>query len=212
MSGRRVWSGLAGMGMVGILAVVAAAQRYTPAMPAQGQAGDQVGARVVTIGDPQGKDDLFAGTEKFAKGASDVTSVDLGPQMLGLVSGNSGGAVARKMHFMVVRSYKYPRPGMYNMADVDAYRQKLQSGNWNCFVHTYESKSQSSTDICNRTLPGKGGREMVIMTVEPRELTFIHMSGEGSLAGLGALGALGGLGGITGQTPQPPTPPPPPHP
>ncbi len=118
---------------------------------------------------------------------------------LGRVSGNSG-AVAKKMHFMVVRSYKYPRPGMYSMANVDAYRQKLRSGDWNCFLHNYESEDQSSTDICNRALPNKQGREMVIMEVKPTKLTFIHISGQGSLAGLGSLGALGGLLG------QPPTP------
>jgi Domain of unknown function (DUF4252) len=155
------------------------------------------------------KDDLFDGTEKFAKGASNVTSVNLGPEMLGMVSGRHGGEVAHKMNFMVVRSYEYPRAGMYSMADVDAYRQKLRSGNWNCFVHTYESKTGESTDICNRPLPSGEGNEMVIMTVEPKELTFIHMSGKGSLADLGRLGAMGGYGG---SIPTPPAPPSPPNP
>ena len=164
---------------------------------------------MVSVGDPQVKDDLFDGTEKFAKGASNVTSVNLGPEMLGMVSGKHGGDVAHKMNFMVVRSYEYPRAGMYNMADVDAYRQKLRSGNWNCFVHTYESKTGESTDICNRPLPNNEGNEMVIMTVEPKELTFIHMSGKGSLADLGRMGAMGGFGG---NIPTPPAPPSPPNP
>ncbi len=153
----------------------------------------------------QVKDELFAGTEKFAAGASDVSDVNIGPDMLGMVSGKHGGDVAKKMNFMLVRSYTYPKPGMYSLADVDAYRQKLRTGNWNCFVHTYESKSGESTDICNRALPNGEGTEMVIMTVEPKELTFIHMSGKGSLADLSKLGALGSLGGLN--TPTPPTPP-----
>jgi len=153
----------------------------------------------------QVKDELFAGTEKFAAGASDVSDVNIGPDMLGMVSGKHGGDIAKKMNFMLVRSYTYPKPGMYNLADVDAYRQKLRTGNWNCFVHTYESKSGESTDICNRALPNGEGTEMVIMTVEPKELTFIHMSGKGSLADLSKLGALGSLGGLN--TPTPPTPP-----
>jgi hypothetical protein len=151
------------------------------------------------------KDDLFAGTEKFAKGASDVSDVNIGPDTLGMVSGKHGGDLAKKMNFMLVRSYTYPKPGMYNLADVDAYRQKLRTGNWNCFVHTYEHKSGESTDICSRPLPGEQGNEMVIMTVEPTQLTFIHTSGKGSLADLGKLGNLGNLG-------VPPTPPPPPSP
>ena len=172
--------------------------------------GARMQAAMMAVGDPQVKDDLFAGTEKFANGASDVTDVNLGPDMLGMVSGKHGGDVAHKMNFMVVRSYTYPRAGMYNMADVEAYRQKLRRGNWNCFIHTYESKSGESTDICNRALPNDGGNEMVILTVEPKELTFVHMSGKGSLADLGKLGALGGYGGAIPTPPAPPAPPMPP--
>ena len=182
------------------------------AMQAQMQAqmlaqGAIMQAGMVNVGDPQVKDDLFDGTEKFAKGASDVTSVNLGPDMLGMVSGKHGGDMAHKLNFMVVRSYEYPRAGMYNLADVDAYRQKLRSGNWNCFIHTTDSASGESTDICNRPLPNNGGNEMVIMTVEPKELTFIHMSGKGSLADLGRMGKMGGFGGGVPTPPEPPAPP-----
>ena len=163
---------------------------------------------VTRVGDPQVKDDLFAGTEKFAQGATNVTDVNLGPDMLGMVSGKRGGDVAHKLNFMVVRTYEYPRAGMYKMEDVEAYRQKLKTGNWNCFIHTRESETGESTDICNRALPNNEGSEMVIMTVEPKELTFIHMSGKGSLADLGKMGALGSLGGINlGGQPDPPEPP-----
>lgn len=168
-------------------------------------------AEVMTVGDPQVKDDLFAGTEKFANGASDVTDVNLGPDMLGMVSGKHGGDLAHKMNFMVVRTYEYPHAGMYRMEDVDAYRQKLRTG-WNCFIHTYESKSGESTDICSRALPNNQGNEMVILTVEPKELTFIHMSGNASLADLGKLGKMKGMGGDVPEPPTPPTPPTPPHP
>jgi len=168
---------------------------------------------MVSVGDPQVKDDLFAGTEKFAAGASDVTDVNLGPDMLGMVSGKHGGDMAHKLNFMVVRTYEYPRPGMYKMEDVEVYRQKLRAGNWNCFIHTHESKSGESTDICNRALPNNEGNEMVILTVEPQELTFIHMSGKGSLADLSKMGRMGGMGGVViPDPPDPPAPPAAPHP
>ena len=173
----------------------------------------QAQVEMVAMGDPQVKDELFAGTEKFAQGASDVTDVNLGPDMLGMVSGKHGGDLAHKMNFIVVRSYTYPRVGMYRMEDVDAYRERLRTGNWNCFIHVHESKSGESTDICSRPSPNKQGNEMVIMAVEPKELTFIHMSGNGSLADLGKLGALGNLGALGalgGHLPTPPTPPTPP--
>jgi len=156
---------------------------------------------------PQVKDDLFAGTEKFNAGASDATEVNLGPDMLGMVSGNHGGDVAHKMRFMVVRTYTYPHEGMYKMEDVDVYRQKLKTGNWNCFIHTYEQKSGESTDICKRALPNDAGNEMVILTVQPKQLTFIHMSGRGSLADLGNLDMLGKMGKIKIEAPKAPEPP-----
>ncbi len=198
---------------VGMVPMQAALQARSAAMQAHMMArGLMLQDGMVTVGDPQVKDDLFAGTEKFAKGASDVTDVNLGPDMLGMVSGKHGGDMAHKLNFMVVRTYEYPHEGMYSMADVDAYRQKLRSGNWNCFVHTYESKTGESTDICNRALPNGQGNEMVIMTVEPKELTFIHMSGKGSLADLSRMGRMGGMGGaVIPDPPDPPTPPVSPH-
>ena len=163
---------------------------------------------MVGVGDPQVKDELFAGTEKFAAGASDVTDVNLGPDMLGMVSGKHGGDMAHKLNFMVVRTYEYPKPGMYKMEDVEVYRQRLHAGNWNCFIHTHELKTGESTDICNRALPNGQGNEMVILTVEPQELTFIHMSGNGSLADLSKMGR--GFGGSIPTPPEPPAPPSPP--
>jgi hypothetical protein len=151
---------------------------------------------------PQVKDDLFDGTEKFNAGASQATELNMGPDMLDIVSGKHGGDVAHKLNFMVVRTYTYPREGMYKMEDVDIYRQKLKTGNWNCFIHTYEQKSGESTDICKRALPNDAGNEMVILTVQPKQLTFIHMSGHGSLADLGNLDMLGKMGKIKIEPPK----------
>ncbi len=159
-------------------------------------------AQVLAVGDPQVKDDLFAGTEKFAQGASDVTNINIGPEMLGMISGNQAADLAHKMKFILVRTYTYPNKGMYKLEDVEVYRQKLRSGSWNCFIHTYESNGGNSTDICNRALANHEGNEMVILTVAPKELTFIHMSGNASLADLSKLGSLGNM-----NAPKPVTPP-----
>jgi hypothetical protein len=135
---------------------------------------------------PQVKDDLFAGTEKFAQGASDVTEVNLDPNMMGMVGHNkdkddkdSSASLARKMHFMVIHTYKYDQPGMYKMEDFEAYRKKLEDGSWSCSIRV-RSKT-GSTDICSRTAADKETNEMVILTAQPKELTFIHMSGKMSL-------------------------------
>ena len=118
------------------------------------------------------KDDLFAGTEKFANGASDVTEVDMDPDTLGMVSGKDWKK-AQNMVLNVVKTYEYPKPGMYNIADVEEIRRRLDTGDWHCSIHTREVKSGESTDICykHRT---DGLVEQAIITVEPKELTFIH--------------------------------------
>jgi hypothetical protein len=174
-----------------LLAVVLTAVMLT-GVPCCARAA-QEGVRTVAAAEPQVKDDLFAGTEKFAQGATDVTDINLDPEMLGMVSGKKSGGLADKMNFIVVHSYHYPKPGMYKMEDVEPYRQKLRAGNWNCFIHVSESKTGESTDICRQPAPNNQGNEMVIITVEPMELTFVHISGNGSLADLGKLGALSGL-------------------
>ncbi|QMV18718.1 hypothetical protein GOB94_08515 [Granulicella sp. 5B5] len=118
------------------------------------------------------KDDLFAGTEVFAKGASDVNEVTMDPDTLDMVGGPNGRA-AHNMVLNVVRSYSYDKPGMYNMQDVEAFRNKLNTGDWHCSVHTRDFKTGESTDICNKRR-ADGYVETAIITVEPKELTFIH--------------------------------------
>ena len=133
----------------------------------------------------QVKDDLFSGAEKFAQGASEVTEINLDPSTMGMVGrgpfmdkGKDGG-IASKMNFMVIHSYKYDKPGMYSLDDFEAYSKKLTDGTWNCSIHV-RSKT-GSTDICSRAAADHETNEMVILTAEPRELTFIHMSGKMSL-------------------------------
>jgi hypothetical protein len=118
------------------------------------------------------KDDLFAGTEVFAKGASDVTEITMDPDTLGMVGGKASTR-AHNMVLNVVRTYSYDKPGMYRMEDVEAFRNKLNTGDWHCSVHTRSLKTGDSTDVCNKRR-SDDLVESAIITVEPKELTFIH--------------------------------------
>ena len=69
--------------------------------------------------------------------------------------------LASKMNFMVIRSYKYDKPGMYSMDDFEAYSKKLTDGTWNCSIH--ERSKTGSTDICSRTAADHETNEMVIL-------------------------------------------------
>ncbi len=159
-------------GMLGI-AVMVMASAVT--MAAAGQTSTPV------------KDDLFSGTEIFAKGASDVTEITMDPDTLGLVGGKDGRR-AHNMILNVVRTYEYDKPGMYRIEDVDAFRNKLNTGDWHCSIHTRDLKNGESTDVCSKRR-ADGLAETAIITVEPKELTFIHTirkkgEGESELSGM----------------------------
>jgi Domain of unknown function (DUF4252) len=196
--------------VLGIVLVTAAgstvnAQEVVRQVTSRSSTEMQTDASLVRV--KQVKDDLFAGTEKFAAGATDVTEVNLDPKMMGMVHGGGAGDLARRMKFMVIHTYTYDKPGMYKIEDVEAYRKKLEDGTWNCAVHVKDKSG--TTDICSRNSPGNEGSEMVILTAEPKELTFIHMSGSMSLDDLSRMG--GGMSRrVAPVAPVPPTPPTPP--
>jgi len=145
------------------------------------------------------KDDLFNGTEMFAKGATDVTEVTMDPQTLGLVGGKDSSKAHRTL-LNVVRTYSYDKPGMYRIEDVETFRNKLNTGDWHCSVHTRSLKTGESTDICNKQRTD-GLSESAIITVEPKSLTFIHTirrkNEDGSEVGEMPLSMLMSTGGLS---------------
>ena len=130
----------------------------------------------------QQKDDLFAGADKFSQGAKSSTEVNLDKNMLGLMGkfgdegdNKSGSDLARKMDFVIVRSYEYGAEGQYNMADVEQFRKRLEDGGWSHVVK--ERSERESTDVCVKLGPNGEFSELVVISAEPRELTFVHLKG-----------------------------------
>jgi hypothetical protein len=142
------------------------------------------------------KDDLFAGTEVFAKGASDITEITMDPDTLGLVDGPDRGR-ARNTVLKVVRTYTYDKPGMYNMSDVEAIRNKLNTGDWHCSVHVRDLKNGTGTDVCGKRRTD-GMKESAIIEVEQKSLTFIHTISKGNGPGASELGFFPMLPGLHG--------------
>lgn len=137
----------------------------------------------------QVKDDLFAGTEKFSQGASEVNEINLDPKMMSMIGGKGTGAdqLAHKMNFVVIHDYSYDKPGMYRPEDVEVYRKKLTDASWICAVHVKDKTG--STDICSRPSSDHESTELVILDVAPKELTFIHISGRMSVGDLEKMGS-----------------------
>jgi hypothetical protein len=204
----------------------------------------QMAIAAAMTGEAQVKDDLFAGVEKFAQGASEVSDVNLDKSMLGLVGKSSDGR-ANKLEFIVVHSYSYDKPGMYKMEDVEVFRKRLTDGSWSCSIHTkdkdkrngvqlarkmdfvivrsyeYDKKGQynmadveefrkrleeggwshvvkersatDSTDVCVKTDKDGQFSELVVIAAEPTELTFVHLKGHMSMDDLTRMGSHYGV-------------------
>jgi hypothetical protein len=136
------------------------------------------------------KDDLFAGTEIFEKNATDVTEITMDPDSLSMVQGKDKPK-AQNTVLKVVRTYTYDKPGMYNIADVDKFRQKLNTGEWHCSIRQRSLKTGESTDVCNKRR-ADDLFESAIITVEPKSLTFIHtISHHSSMIGMPGMGEMG---------------------
>ena len=118
------------------------------------------------------KDDLFGGTEKFAKGATEATEVNQDPDDLDEVHGQHA-ARAHRMLLNSVHHYEFEKAGMYSQAEVEEFRKKLEAPGWHCTVHTRDLKSGETTDVCSKWRSADV-KESAIITAEPKELTFIH--------------------------------------
>jgi Domain of unknown function (DUF4252) len=155
-------------------------------------------ASTQAMGVLQQKDELFAGADKFAQGAKSSTEVNLDKNMLGMVGkfgddgdDKSGSDLARKMEFVIVRSYEYAKEGQYNMADVEEFRKRLEDGGWSHVVK--ERSATESTDVCVKTDKDGGFTELVVISAEPMELTFVHLKGHMTMKELTKMGAHYGV-------------------
>lgn len=155
-------------------------------------------ASMHAMGVLQQKDELFAGADKFAQGAKSSTEVNLDKNMLAMVGkfgddgeDKSGTDLARKMDFVIVRAYEYAKAGQYNMADVEEFRKRLEDGGWSHLVK--ERSATESTDVCVKTDKDGQFTELVVISAEPMELTFVHLKGHMSMKELTKMGAHYGV-------------------
>ena len=151
---------------------------------------------------PQVKDDLFAGADRFSHGAKSSTEVNLDRKMLAMAAKFAGSdsddkeekddaKLVNKLEFVIVRSYEYEKPGQYNLADVEEFQRRLESGGWSHIVKT--RGATDNTDICVKTDENGALSELVVIAAEPTELTFVHLKGHMSMDELTKAGAKYGV-------------------
>jgi hypothetical protein len=168
------------------------------------KAAMMAGVLLLTMGaqamEPQVQDDLFAGTDKFAKGAKSSTEVNLDKNMLAMAGkfmdgdgdgDKQGQEVASKMDFIVVREYEYAKAGDYNMADLAEFQKRLDAGGWSYVVK--ERNEHNSTSVCVKIDTEAKTTELIVIEAEPRALTFVHLKGHMTMRELMKIGGKYGV-------------------
>jgi Domain of unknown function (DUF4252) len=87
---------------------------------------------------------------------------------------------------ITVRCYQFASEGDYSPADLDSIRAQLKEPDWSKIVGVH-SKTGENADIYLRLTADQIGG-VVILSAEPRQLTFVSIVGKLDLAQLADLG------------------------
>jgi len=130
---------------------------------------------------------LPANLENLSKKAQESVDVTLDRGLLQLAAKfisdrDSDAARVKKiiggLEGIYVRSYQFAEDGDYDMADVDAVRSQLGMPTWSRIVGVRSKRHGEDVDVFLKVTAGGtqlGG--LVIISAEPRELTFVNVVG-----------------------------------
>lgn len=96
-----------------------------------------------------------------------------------------------------IRSFEFAKEGEYSPADLDGIREQLKGPGWNCFFSVWEKQDRETTDICLHR-QGDAATGLVVLAVEPRELTVVNIVGLIRPEDLATLGGKFGIPEIKG--------------
>ena len=123
--------------------------------------------------------------EKLAAKASESVEVNLDGQMLKLAGNFLSGkdkdeakakGIIANLKGIYVRSFEFEKAGEFTEDDIEGLRSQLQAPAWNRMVNTRSKRDGERVDIFfkieNDQITG-----MVILAVEPQEITFVNIVG-----------------------------------
>jgi hypothetical protein len=141
--------------------------------------------------------------EGLRQKASKTVDVNLTEPMLKMAAGFIGKAdndpeaaqvknLIGGLKGVFVRSFKFDSPGQYSAADVETIRKKLTGAGWQSLVDVHSNKpGDDNAGVYVRT-NGKQMMGMVVLAMQPLELTIVDITGAIDPAQVQALsGTLG---------------------
>jgi hypothetical protein len=137
----------------------------------------------------------------LASKAAESTVVDLGPEQLGMLKGLGADAAGipevAGLRRVQVRSFEFDKPGLYNMAELDAFRDKVKgTGSWSSIISVKERKGEFTEILMHRPAGGGDADGMLIIAAEEDEVTVVNIVGRIDLKNLGKIAGTMGIPGL----------------
>jgi uncharacterized protein DUF4252 len=137
--------------------------------------------------------------DRLAAKADEVVNVTMDRKMLQFASkfmdqegDQEGKQLVSKLNGIYVRSLQFKKPGAFAEADVESLRAQLQGPEWSRLVQVDSKSAKQKVEIYVKTV-GDQTMGMVILALEPTELTFVDLDGPINPEQIGELGGNFGI-------------------
>ena len=139
----------------------------------------------------------FATLDKLGANAKRKTAVTLDHDMLKMAASFLDGKTGPEaknlvdgLESVLIRSFEYPKDGLYSETDLEPFRSYLRQVRWNRIVEARDDNEISEIYVLHESDRKVGG--VAILSIEPRAVTVVYIKGLLKLEDIGKLsGNLG---------------------
>jgi hypothetical protein len=126
------------------------------------------------------------GLERFETEASDSVEITVDDKVLRLAAGalserkpdeRAVKALIEGLKDVYVRAFKFEREGVYQPAEVEALRARFRSPEWSRIVGVRSRKYGDNVDVFLSSA-GEQIKGIAVVVAAPRELVYVHVSGD----------------------------------
>ncbi len=131
-----------------------------------------------------GEEFKIPGLEKMAARAKETVEVTLDQSMLQLASGFLSKddpdeakvkKLVAKLKGIYVRSFEFSKDGEYSASDVESFRTQLKQPGWSRIVGVKSVDGENTEIYVLKSGEQLGG--LVVLAIEPKQFTFVHIEG-----------------------------------
>ena len=146
-------------------------------------------------GQGQGQQQRPDGLDKYESEASDSVEVTIDERVLRMAAGalsdrkpeeRAVKALVAGLKGVYVRAFEFDREGAYQPAEVEALRARFNSPEWSRVVGVRSRKYHGNVDVFISSA-GELIKGLAVVVAAPRELVYVHVSGDIDIERLRAL-------------------------